>query len=62
MRGQQSVGGEAMLKGAAPPAGGRLGAADIPTPAGLGGVGPAASAQPPCLRCKLSLTEQQRKT
>lgn len=56
---QQSVGGEAMLKGGVLPAGGRLGAADIPAPAGPGGGGPAASAQPPCPRCKQSLTEQQ---
>lgn len=48
-----------MLKGGVPPAGGRRGAADIPTPAGPGGEGPAASARPPCPRCKRSLTEQQ---
>lgn len=48
-----------MLKGDVLPAGGRLGAADIPAPAGPGGGDPAASAQPPCPRCKQSLTEQQ---
>lgn len=48
-----------MLKGDVLPAGGRLGAADIPAPVGPGGGGPAASAQPPCLRCKQSLTGQQ---
>lgn len=48
-----------MLKGGVRPAGGRLGAADIPAPAGPGGGGPAASAQPPCPRCKQSLTKQQ---
>lgn len=48
-----------MLKGGVLPAGGRLGAADIPAPAGPGGGGPAASAQPPCPRCKQSLTGQQ---
>lgn len=57
--GQQSVGGEATLKEDVLPAGGRLGAADIPSPAGPGGGGPAASARPPCPRCKQSLTEQQ---
>lgn len=48
-----------MSKVGVPPAGGRLRAADIPAPAGPGGGGPAASAQPPCPRCKQSLTEQQ---
>lgn len=48
-----------MLKGGVPPVGDRLGAADIPAPAGPDGGGPAASAQPPCPRCKQSLTEQQ---
>lgn len=48
-----------MLKGDVLPAGGRLGAADIPAPAGPGGGDPAASARPPCPRCKQSLTEQQ---
>lgn len=52
---QQSVWGEAALKGDARLAGGRLGAADTPAPAGPGGGGPAASAQPPCLQCKQSL-------
>lgn len=48
-----------MLKGGVLPSGGRLGAADIPAPAGPGGGGPAASVQPPCPRCIQSLTEQQ---
>lgn len=48
-----------MLKGGVPPAEGRLGAADFPTPAGPGEGGPAASAQRPYLRCKQSLTGQQ---
>lgn len=49
-----------MLKGGVPPAGGRPVAADTPAPAGPGGGGPAASAQPPCPRCKRSLAGQQR--
>lgn len=49
-----------MLKGGVLPAGGRLVAADIPAPAGPGGGGPAAFAQPPYPRCKRSLTEEQR--
>lgn len=48
-----------MLKGGVRRAGRRPGAADTPSPAGPGGGGPAASAQPPCPRCKQSLTEQQ---
>lgn len=48
-----------MLKEDVLPAGGHLGAADIPAPAGPGGGGPAASARPPCPRCKQNLTEQQ---
>ena len=51
-----------MLKGGVQPAGGHLGAADIPAPAGPGGGGPAAFEQPPYPRYKRSLTIRAGRT